>query len=63
MTLTLRCPHCKEFMKYLPRNNSKNKRKVCVYCGKSFSVNRENIFTGDDENIAQKRLDFEKQFS
>lgn len=62
MVLNLRCPHCKEFMKYDGKSTTKNKRKVCVYCGKSFAVNRENIVLKNVENIAQERLDFEMQF-
>ena len=40
----LRCPHCKNTMKYQPlRPNLTNKRKTCVYCGKSFAVKDKNI--------------------
>ncbi len=43
MIFLLKCPKCKHDMKY--HTDSKvleNKRKMCVYCGKSFKV-KENI--------------------
>ena len=37
--LLLKCPKCKHDMKCQPNSkNLKGKRKICVYCGKSFSV-------------------------
>jgi len=38
--LLLRCPKCKQKMKYDAANNINinKKRKKCVYCGKSFKV-------------------------
>ncbi|MFW5990834.1 MAG: hypothetical protein ACOCQX_01260 [Candidatus Nanoarchaeia archaeon] len=33
------CPYCKQKMNYLPRGKlDRQKRKRCVYCGKSFKV-------------------------
>ncbi|MGE0793253.1 MAG: hypothetical protein AB7V77_03700 [Candidatus Woesearchaeota archaeon] len=43
MILTVRCPNCFKKMKYEPRKTTENKVKKCVYCGKSFSVNLNNI--------------------
>ena len=44
--LLLRCPKCKQKMKYQPRDVILTKKvKRCVYCGKSFKV---------WENIIQK---------
>jgi transposase-like protein len=34
----VRCPNCKHEMNYQARITTKNKRKTCVYCGKSFKV-------------------------
>jgi uncharacterized protein YbaR (Trm112 family) len=35
----LRCPHCKNQMKYDPRKSvDRESRKQCVYCPKSFAV-------------------------
>ncbi|MBS1267131.1 MAG: hypothetical protein MAG795_01103 [Candidatus Woesearchaeota archaeon] len=45
MALILRCPKCRQTMKYVPSKGSKSiykKRKRCVYCGRSFSV-REHL--------------------
>lgn len=45
--LLLRCPNCKNTMKYMTQKAGDTilgKQKVCVYCGKSFSV-RNNILT------------------
>jgi len=37
--LLLYCPKCRNKMKYDTKDKSlAKKRKVCVYCGKSFSV-------------------------
>jgi primosomal protein N' len=37
--LLLRCPHCKNIMKYESSAfGLQNKRKRCVYCGKSYKV-------------------------
>ena len=44
MKLKLKCPNCRQKMLYEGKENTKNKRKKCVYCGKSFSVNYENIW-------------------
>ena len=38
MIYLLHCPHCRHNMKYSPMKAGENKRKTCVYCGKSFSV-------------------------
>ncbi|MBW2970872.1 hypothetical protein KY320_01795 [Candidatus Woesearchaeota archaeon] len=39
MMLLLRCPQCKQAMKYESRDRMYyNKTKRCVYCGKSFQV-------------------------
>ena len=41
-TLLLRCPQCKNQMKYQPKGSVIGKKKACVYCGKSFDV-RKNV--------------------
>ncbi|MFP4119260.1 MAG: hypothetical protein ACLFTH_04365 [Candidatus Woesearchaeota archaeon] len=44
MKLLLICPKCRNKMQYENRTGEiigKNKR--CVYCGKSFTINRERI--------------------
>lgn len=38
MSYVLRCPGCKNSMKYAPLKGGSGKRKRCVYCGRSFSV-------------------------
>lgn len=43
MELILRCPQCRQTMKYIPRGQAIGKVKKCVYCGKSFTINRERI--------------------
>jgi len=43
MELILRCPKCRQTMKYISRNEAIGKVKKCVYCGKSFTINRERI--------------------
>jgi primosomal protein N' len=40
-TYILRCPQCKQRMNYQPRGELIGKKKKCVYCGKSFTVNRD----------------------
>ena len=41
--LFLKCPKCENTMKYQSRDTIlTNKRKICVYCGKSFLI-RENM--------------------
>lgn len=43
MILLLKCPKCKNSMKYMPlKQGVIGKSKKCVYCGKSFNV-RDNI--------------------
>ncbi|MEM4263564.1 MAG: hypothetical protein QW666_01550 [Candidatus Woesearchaeota archaeon] len=43
MMLLLKCPNCKNQMKYQSKETiTAGKRKQCVYCGNSFGVN-ENI--------------------
>jgi predicted nucleic acid-binding Zn-ribbon protein len=38
--LLLKCPHCKNNMKYAPKERAKkSNRKRCVYCGKIFDAN------------------------
>ncbi|MFO7711496.1 MAG: hypothetical protein R6V53_07030 [Candidatus Woesearchaeota archaeon] len=41
VVITVRCPHCKNKMKY--QAAKLNRRKVCVYCGKSFKVDSKTI--------------------
>jgi len=36
----LRCPKCKNLMKYHTYGNLGRKRKRCVYCGYSFQVKK-----------------------
>jgi uncharacterized protein YbaR (Trm112 family) len=46
MIMTLICPNCRQKMKYQNTSEIKEKnckRKVCVFCGKSFAIKRENI--------------------
>jgi len=38
MIYLLKCPGCKHNMKYSPMKSGSNKRKTCVYCGRSFAV-------------------------
>ncbi len=39
MMLLVRCPHCKNSMKYQSQSTIlADKRKQCVYCPKSFGV-------------------------
>lgn len=39
MMLLLKCPQCKNEMKYQTNDTLlKNKRKTCVYCGKNFKI-------------------------
>jgi uncharacterized protein YbaR (Trm112 family) len=43
MMLLLKCPKCKNSMKYMPlKQGIIGKSKKCVYCGKNFNV-RDNI--------------------
>ena len=42
MMLLVQCPSCKQLMKYQQQGKDLG-RKKCVFCGKSFSVNRETI--------------------
>ena len=56
MIITLRCPHCKQYMKYSPRKNLIRKRKSCVFCGKSFAINNDNVRSQSVEKITNKRL-------
>ncbi len=58
MILTLRCPHCASFMNYSPRNKFLNKRKVCVYCGKSFTINRDTISPQTLKQVHEKKASF-----
>jgi len=37
----LRCPKCHKDQKYHTYSNINNKRKTCVYCGKSFKVKEQ----------------------
>jgi|SaaInlStandDraft_4_1057021.scaffolds.fasta_scaffold26098_3 hypothetical protein len=34
----VKCPSCKNNMKYQPRGSLDKKKKRCVYCGKSFTI-------------------------
>lgn len=43
MDLILRCPKCRQTMKYQSRGEAIGKVKKCVYCGRSFTINRERI--------------------
>lgn len=46
MMLTVRCPHCKNPMKYSSlKPVDRESRKKCVYCPKSFLVH-QNIISG-----------------
>jgi hypothetical protein len=56
MILTLRCPHCCSFMNYSPRGEFLNKRKSCVFCGKSFVINRDNISPQTLSQVHQKMM-------
>jgi len=38
MIYLLKCPACRNKMKYSPMKAGDKKRKACVYCGKSFSI-------------------------
>ncbi|MEM4336951.1 MAG: hypothetical protein QXG86_03025 [Candidatus Woesearchaeota archaeon] len=38
MIYLLQCPKCKNKMKYSTALLLENKRKICVYCGKSFKA-------------------------
>ncbi len=42
--LLLRCPQCKQTMKYQATDNKPVEKKVkrCVYCGKNFKI-RQNV--------------------
>jgi uncharacterized protein YbaR (Trm112 family) len=43
MILLLKCPNCKNNMKYMPlKTGVIGKSKKCVYCGKNYNV-RDNI--------------------
>jgi transcriptional regulator NrdR family protein len=42
----LRCPHCKNTMKYQARDGTAlHKRKTCVYCGKGFTATKSIVKT------------------
>ena len=43
MKLLLRCPKCRHTMRYESRGEAIGKVKKCVYCGYSFTINRERI--------------------
>ncbi len=43
MIILVRCPHCKQRMRYQPQNNLISKRKTCVYCGRSFAINEDTV--------------------
>ena len=43
MTFKVRCPRCQHFMMYNPIRPGKRMIKKCVYCGRSFTVNRDTI--------------------
>ncbi|MCA9477557.1 MAG: hypothetical protein KC535_00225 [Nanoarchaeota archaeon] len=45
MMLILSCPNCRQRMKYQPRKEIIGKKKQCVYCGKTFTVNRDRIIS------------------
>ena len=53
MLLVVRCPECKQTMRYHPRIEHKHeiseKRKKCVYCGRSFKVHSNRF----DSNIVR----------
>ena len=49
MMLLLICPKCKNKMKYMTKERIlTGKRKVCVYCGKSFKIG-EHVLKRIDE--------------
>ncbi len=43
MELLLRCPKCGQKMKYHTQKEPIGRVKKCVYCGKSFTINRDRI--------------------
>ena len=45
MTYVLKCPGCKNKMKYQAMKKADSHRKKCVYCGTSFKV---------EDNIVRK---------
>jgi hypothetical protein len=44
--LLLRCPKCKQKMKYASRDGTP-KQKRCVYCGHSFKAGKHVLFLDD----------------
>ncbi|MCF7798690.1 hypothetical protein K9M74_02200 [Candidatus Woesearchaeota archaeon] len=48
MIVLVRCPKCKQTMRYEPRNNLISKRKTCVYCGRNFAVNQDTFIKTEE---------------